>query len=473
MAEETTGTSPSASSMKTTRVNRRRFAQGAAAGAAALGMAVPAIGRVAAQETTTIKFWTHTHPPMVDLNTNLVEQFMTENPEITVEYEIIPNNEFATKMLTSMGTGTGPDIINMDDSAMRSIYIPRGLVQEVDPVSMGYGSLDELKAAYIPTALEGSTDGEGKVYGVPSEFNVTAIAVNTAAMTEVGLDPASPPATWEEVATQGQQLVIKDGDTFTRRGFDFVYLHAGWYHNQLGTLMLQTGGRYVAEDGTTVTVDSPEMVEALHIWYDMIYESQIADPNVANQDATVPYQDFLDGNIAMTMFNPWGMGLITPDSVVGENWAIAPMPQKNPGSGDSAASPVAEGENGPVTPLYAYYWAVNAQTTDEAKKAAAFKLIGFLSSFPGRWLSESAFIQPKVGWEESEEALAMPFIEVWSAEMLKGKFQPVVPAAEQVDTIMKATLESSLFAGEDPQAALSAAKPEIDDWMTCWHTLFG
>ncbi len=45
----------------------------------------------------------------------------------------------------------------------------------------------------------------------------------------------------------GQKLVVKDGDTLTRRGFDFLYLHAGWYHNQLGTLLLQTGGRYVAE----------------------------------------------------------------------------------------------------------------------------------------------------------------------------------------------------------------------------------
>ena len=443
------------------RLNRRRFTQGAAATAAAIGIASPAIQSVAAQDKTTIKFWTHTHPPMVELNESLVAQFMEENPDIEVEYEIIPNNEFATKMLASMGTGTGPDIINMDDSQMRTIYIPRGLIQEVDPVNMGYASVDELKAAYIPTALEGSTSDDGKVYGVPSEFNVTAMVVNTAAMTEVGLDPAAPPVSWEDVSTQGQQLVIKDGDTLTRRGFDFVYLHSGWYHNQLGTLMLQTGGRYVAEDGTTVTVNSPEMVEALHIWYDMIYESQIADPNVANQDATVPYQDFLDGNIAMSMFNPWGMGLITPDSAVGENWAIVPLPQKNPGGGDGA-TPVADGAEGPVTPLYAYYWAVNSQTTDEAKKAAAFKLVGFLSSFPDRWLSESAFIQPKVGWEESEAALAMPFIDVWSSEMLKGKFLPLVPSSEEVDTIMKSTLESSLFSGEDPQAALDAAKPEIE-----------
>jgi ABC-type glycerol-3-phosphate transport system substrate-binding protein len=430
------------------RINRRRFTQGVAASAAAMGMTAPAVIRSRAQSQTTIKFWTHTHPPMVDLNNSLVEQFMSENPDIKVEYEIIPNNEFATKMLTSMGTGTGPDIINMDDSAMRSVYIPRGLVQEVDPVGLGYGSIDELKAAYIPTALEGSTSTDGKVYGVPSEFNVTAAIINTAAFTEVGLDPAAPPATWDAVMTQGQKLVIRDGDTLTRRGFDFVYLHAGWYHNQLGTLMLQTGGRYVAEDGTTVTVNSPEMVQALSIWYDMIYEAEIADPNVANQDATVPYQDFIDGNIAMTMFNPWGMGLITEDSAVGSDWAIVPLPQVNPDAG--------------VNPLYAYYWAVNSLTTDEAKKAAAFKLISFLSSFPGRWLNESAFIQPKTGWEESEEAKALPFIEIWSSEMLKGKFQPVVPNGEQVQTIMKSTLESSLLSGVPPQEALDAAVPQIE-----------
>ena len=450
----------SLSNLGTRRVNRRRFTQGVAASAVALGVAAPSINVGHAQEKTKIKFWTHTHPPMIELNKSLIAEFMAANPDIEVEYEIIPNNDFATKMLASMGTGTGPDVINMDDSQMRSIYIPKGLVQEVDPVNMGYGSLDELKAAYIPTALEGSTI-DGKIYGVPSEFNVTAMIINTAAFTEVGLDPAAPPVSWDDVATQGQQLVVKDGDTLTRRGFDFVYLHAGWYHTQFGMLMQQTGGRYVAPDNTTVTVNEPQVVEALHIWYDLIYDAKIADPNVANQDATVPYQDFLDGNIAMTPFNPWGMGQITEDTTVYDKWAIAPLPQKYPATGEVAASPAAGG-GGDITPLYAYYWSVNALTTDEAKKAAAFKLVGFLSSYPERWLTESSFIQPKVGWESTEAAQNLPYFDVWSAQMLKGQFQPIVPAAEQVDAIMKSTLVSSLFSGDNPQSALDAAKPQIE-----------
>ncbi|MEA2527898.1 MAG: multiple sugar transport system substrate-binding protein [Thermomicrobiales bacterium] len=431
----------------TSGISRRRFAQGLAATPLVVGAAARGTGRVRAQDKVTIRFWTHTHPPMVDLNKQLIEQFQAANPDIEVQYDIIPNNEFATKMLTSMGTGTGPDVINMDDNQMRSIYIPRGLVQPVDPAALGYGSMEELQAAYIPGTFEGAA-AEGQVYGLPSEFNVTAFAINTAAFQEAGLDPNAPPKTWEEVGTMGQKLVVKDGDTLTRRGFDFLYLHAGWYHNQLGTLMLQTGGTYVAEDGKTVTVNQPPTVQALQIWYDLIYKHKVADPNVASREATVPYQDFLDGKVAMSLLNPWGMGLVTPESAVYEKYQVVPLPQVNP---DAAA-----------TPLYAYYWAVNSQTTDEAKRQAAFKWVAFLASQPGPWLKNVNFIQPKLGWNELPEAKEFPFYDIWAGEMLKGKFLPVTPQAQEVDNIMKQTIESSLLTGVEPQEALDAAAPQIE-----------
>jgi ABC-type glycerol-3-phosphate transport system substrate-binding protein len=335
----------------------------------------------------------------------------------------------------------------MDDSQMRTTYIPRGLVQEVDVAALGFDSIEALNAAYIPGAFEGATV-DGKIYGLPSEFNVTAFAINTAAFEEVGLDPESPPKTWDEVGTMGQELVIRDGDTLTRRGFDFLYLHEGWYHNQLGTLLLQTGGRYVAPDGTTVTVNQPEAVEALQIWYDMIYEYKIADPNVASREATVPYQDFLDGKVAMTLMNPWGMGLVTPESAVYEKYAIVPLPQYNPEK--------------PAAPLYAYYWAVNAQTTDELKRDAAFRLVSFLASQPGPWLKNVNFIQPRLGWNELPEAAEFPFYDVWAGEMLKGQFQPVNPEGPEIDSIMQQTIESSVLTGVPPQEAMDSAATQIE-----------
>ena len=152
-------------------LSRRQFVQGLAATPFALGagaalqrgaVAGPVPGgrggRVARQgEKTKISFWSHTHPPMDDHNNLPNAEFVKANPDIKIDYQIFPSMNFAEKMLSSMSTGTGPDIINMDDNHMRSIYIPTGLVQEVDPAALGFASLSELQAAYIPGAFEGGT----------------------------------------------------------------------------------------------------------------------------------------------------------------------------------------------------------------------------------------------------------------------------------------------------------------------------
>ncbi len=381
---------------------------------------------------------------MVEQNEQAIAAFMEANPDIEVAYEIVPNMNFAEKLLSSVSTGTGPDVINMDDNQMRSIYIPKELVTEVDPVALGYGSLEELQAAYIPGAFEGASV-DGKIYGLPSEFNVTAFAINTAAFEEAGLDPNTPPKTWEEVGTMGQELVRRDGDTLTRLGFDFLYLHAGWYHNQFGTLLLQTGGRLVTEDGTKAAVNQPEAVQALQIWHDMVYKYKIADPNFSSREATVPYQDFIDGKVAMTLMNPWGMGLITEESPVFDKHKIVPLPQVDPAN--------------PVAPLYAYYWSVVQQSQ---VKDAAFKLIGHLAGDPGGWLENVDFIQPKVGWNELPEASSFAFYDVWAQQMQTGRFQPVVPNSQEVDNIVKSAIEASILTNVPPQEALDQAAQQID-----------
>lgn len=426
-------------------LNRRRLLQGAAAPLAAGALSVPFTSwRAGAQDVTEVSFWTHTHPPMVELNEDLIAAFVEQNPDIEVAYEIIPNMNFAEKMLTSVSTGTGPDVINMDDNQMRSIYMPNGLVTPVDPVALGFASMEELEAAYIPGAFQGA-EMDGEIYGLPSEFNVTAFIINTEAFEEAGLDPDSPPTTWEEVGTMGEALVQRDGDTVTRRGFDFLYLHAGWYHNQFGTLLLQTGGRLVSEDGMTAAVNEPAGVAALQIWYDMVHTYMVADPNIASREATVPYQDFIDGNVAMSLMNPWGLGLITEESPVFDKYRVVSLPQVDPAS--------------PVNPLYAYYWSV---VEESAVKEDAFKLIGFLASDPGAWLENVEFIQPRAGWDELPQVDTFPFYDVWAAELLNGRFQPVVPNSQEVDAIVMSAIENSILNAVPPQEALDQAAEQIN-----------
>src|SRR5690349_17421233 len=65
-----------------------------------------------------LTFWTHTHPPMIALNKQLIAEYEKANPNVTIDYQQIPNTDFNTKMLTSLSNGSGPDVINMDDVAI-------------------------------------------------------------------------------------------------------------------------------------------------------------------------------------------------------------------------------------------------------------------------------------------------------------------------------------------------------------------
>ena len=244
----------------------------------------------------------------------------------------------------------------------------------------------------------------------------------------------------------GQELVVRDGDTLTRRGFDFLYLHQGWYHNQLGTLMLQTGGRYVAEDGTTVTVNEPEAVEALQIWYDMIYEYKIADPNVASREATVPYQDFLDGKVAMTLINPWGMGLVTAG--VGRLREVRDRAAAagRPGQARRRRSTPTTGRSTPRRP-----------TSASGKRPSSWS--AFLASAAGP-VAEERQLHPAdaSAGTSCRKRQDFPFFEVWAARDAEGPVPAGRPRrAQEIDNIMQQTIESSVLTGVPPQEALDAA----------------
>jgi maltose-binding protein MalE len=55
-----------------------------------------------------------------------------------------------------------------------------------------------------------------------------------------------------------------------------------------------------------------------------------------------------------------------------------------------------------------------------------------------------------------------PFYEVWAAELLNGRFQPVVPNAQEVDAIVMSAIENSILNAVPPQEALDQAAEQIN-----------
>jgi multiple sugar transport system substrate-binding protein len=384
-----------------------------------------------------LTFWTHTHPPMIELNKKLIAEYEAKHPNVKISYEQIPNTEFGTKMLTALSNGSGPDVINMDDVALRGDYIPKGLLAPMDAAAAS-----KAEAGYVPGTLDGAKGADGKLYGLPTEFNATAFAINKKHFADAGLDPSKPPATWTEVAEMGKKLVAAHHE-----GFNFLYLHSGWYTQQLQTLLNETGGSILSPDGKKSALDTPQSVQALQIWSDLIRKDKVGNAETASREATVPFDDFASGRRSMTMIYPWAVAQLKADNPeVFEQMQVVPLPQVD------AAKPTGR--------WYGYYMAVNKASKQQAE---AWKFIEYVTSQHERWLTDVNFVQPVVGWERSPAAKAnVPFLDVWAKAYAQGKFDEVAPHYSEIQDQIKSAVERSIFDGMAPAASLKEASGAID-----------
>jgi multiple sugar transport system substrate-binding protein len=428
---------------RTPSARRFRRAWPAATVAAVLSLAACGSGSDSSSPEdgdVTLTFWSHTHDPMNVLTEQIIADYEEQNPGVSVDYQVMPNQDFFTRMLTSLSTGAGPDVLNMNDVGLRGDYIPGGLVAELDPDAFGATDAAEVADRYTPSALEGATGADGTVYGIPSEFNATAFAYNTQHFVDAGLDPEGPPETWDEVVEYGEALAAAGHP----QAFSFNYLHADSYTSQLNMLLNQTGGSVVDAGGAEQTFDSAESVEALDLWQELA-TSGIGDPNVATRDANNQVADLEAGTQSMMVVYPWGMAQIAQNAPeVYEQLAVAPLPQVDP------AEPVSEG--------YAYYWAVNEASEQQAE---AWKFIEFMSTYSEDWLADVSFVQPLDGWEEGAAAQAMDGIDVWAQAYASVSFAPVAPHWSEVQETVMNTVNDVVFNGVDPAEAVEAAAPRI------------
>ena len=106
---------------------------------ACLGLLLLAGGfsALAQDEPVTITAWGHAHMPRVAVDEEMIAAFMEANPNITVEYEVLPSDFYAT-LNTALASGAGPDLFNQFTPFSAQFYL-QGILAPVDPAGWGLG----------------------------------------------------------------------------------------------------------------------------------------------------------------------------------------------------------------------------------------------------------------------------------------------------------------------------------------------
>lgn len=251
------------------------------------------VGGASAQEPITLQFY---YPvgvagPLAQAIDGYVAEFNAAHDDIQVE-PIFTGNYVENMARAQAGilSGQPPDVAILLSTDLYTLVDMGGVIPLDDYIASENGlDIDDFFDAFMSNSTSA-----GHVWGIPWQRSTPILYYNKDAFAEVGLDPESPPATWNELVDFGKQLVLRDGDNVTRWGVEIPT--SFWIYANFAIQAGQHIGS-VEDDPCGVYLNTPEAIEALAFLRSLQVEHGIM-PDGVNQWGVAP-ADFIAGATAM------------------------------------------------------------------------------------------------------------------------------------------------------------------------------
>ena len=253
------------------------------------------IGNVQAEKgVTTIRVWDR--QVLMETTVKMFNQKMEgEGKSIRAEFELIPYDQMVSKFMAALAAGNAPDIYSLDliqYPYFTSINAFRDITEEAKALPY----FEELPQQMLKLGMS-----EDRIYALPSSIDLSCLLWNKDLFKEAGLNPDKPPATWNELVEYGKKLTKDlDGDGVTDQwGFALAGASGGAYMFWFLPFLWSNGGAMLSDDGTEVLFNSPQNIEAVQFWKDLVYKHKIAPKSSINWNSGDRYNAFVAGKLAM------------------------------------------------------------------------------------------------------------------------------------------------------------------------------
>lgn len=283
--------------MKQRTLSRRDFLKvtgmsGAALALAACVSAVPESGggdaSGGAVEATELILWGWWDVRMAYYD-SVAQAFGEENSDITVTVETLPGGEIQAKLFAALAANTGPNMLKMGENffQLKQEDLLLAFPEDVFP--------DDWFTTTYPSVNWEPYDR----HVVPTAACGTLLVYNKRMFEEAGLDPDSPPATWDEFIEAAKATTKRDSAGISQAGF----IPAGEWPGL--SQVYQLGGNIVEGEGDAkrATFDSEECVMAFKHLTDLATVHEVWDPTFPGNLESVGA-----GLAAMTEDQAWVIG---------------------------------------------------------------------------------------------------------------------------------------------------------------------
>jgi multiple sugar transport system substrate-binding protein len=315
----------------------------------------------------------------------VVDTFNAQREDIQVQLSLVP--QYDERLQASLAGGSPPDVFYIDSFRLPDLVRANAL-EPYEPHALDPDDFyPSLRAAFTWDDI---------FYCPPKDFSTLALQYNQDLFDAAGVDYPTADWTWEDLRAAAEQLTENTPDDVYGMVLppDFARFIAFLY---------QAGGEVADEDFVEMRINSPQALEAINFYVDMVQDGYAAQ--AADLDSGWPGEAFGRQRAAMAIEGNWIVPFMS-DQFPDVNYGIEELPA---------------GPDRQATMAFTVCYGVPANISLE-RQQAAFELVNYLTG--------------PVGMEAwTDLGLAMPTRESLRAQWLEQfpELEPFLAGAEYAE----------------------------------------
>ena len=362
---------------------------------------------------------------MGDSGTNfkkLVAPF-TKKTGISVNVVAIPWGNVGQKLTTAVASGSGPDIVQIGLSNLRT-FADAGALMDLTKKTSGFANLTSNK--FVAGVAGKATAIKGKIVSVPWIADTRVLFYRTDILSAAGIN--NPPKTWTELRA--------DAKILTARGAGMYGYYIPQWDSALPVVLTWGAGGDVINKSGNVDLDTPAFKSAVDL-----YTGLYADKSVPSNSDFDQTQGFISGVTPMLVSGPYLAQAIKSSAPnLDGKWMVTVLPTDKTNTSLFAGSNLGIWHN-------------------TKRPMGSLKLLDFLS-MPAtqlRWYSISGDLPTVKAALADPKFKSDPLVKVYSQQLKNAKLLPLISNYEGGlgSEILKA-LNTIALTGADKATTLAA-----------------
>ncbi|MFV2062613.1 MAG: sugar ABC transporter substrate-binding protein, partial [Chloroflexota bacterium] len=365
----------------------------------------------------------------------MIAAFEAENPDVKIDVETAPFDNYFTVLQTQVAGGDAPDAFELNFENFVT-FASKGVLADLGPLTASDESFDA--EAYYQRAFDAFAV-DGTQYGLPESYSTVMLFYNKALFDQAGIDYPTDDWTWQDERAAAEAI--------TALGDDVWGFFAGVQFWEFYKTAWQNGCSFFADDGS-VSVNESGCVEALQFMIDYVDDG--LQPSAAEMGGVSDGDMFINGELGMITTGIWMFSAFEEGADF--DWDVVVEPGNTQGGSHFFANGVAVSASSDKQDA-AYRWLRFFTSSDEAAK------IRVDASWELPTLTDPALYEAYLSAEPPANREAV------LASLENVVIPPVIERQAEMQDALNLQIELALSGEITAQEALDEAKAEIESLL--------